>query len=79
MTLLNSFVIGVILVLDEISHIFESMANANNLALATLRYYCEWVAPEGMLYYDMLYKNGKFPDETREILLALLLADRVKT
>ena len=76
--LLNSIVAGIILIWSQILHIFESMTHANNLALATLRYYFEWVAPQGMLFYDMLYKNGKFPNETREI-LALLLLHRIKT
>ena len=76
--LLNAFVSGMILVLPEITLIFDNIVYADNLALAILRYYCEWVAPEGMLFYDMIYKNGKYPDETQEI-IALLLADRVKT
>ena len=76
--LLDAFVGGYMLVRDVILPVLESMSYADNVGLGILRYLCEWAAPEGMLFYDMVYKNGKYPEGTHEI-LALLLADRVKT
>ena len=76
--LLEAINAGYILVRDKILPLMESMEHTGNVALSSLRYLFEYASIQAMVFYDVAFKGGKFPTETRQS-LAMLLFDCTKT